>query len=265
MANSHNKSFFGQSTGLILQSSSKTDPSIFFQCIKRKSNGNWEKPSKGEGKNVKCSMEEIVMILQVLNHNEQSWSTYHRFNNLNTQISFNWDPSDEQKLWIHIGEYSKMLDFSQIEILRMLLTHILEEKIEYATSANGSDSSKDKKESKKNEKRNNHNENKFNLLNQKQKGDEIRVEESIEKFEPSKRKESKKIQNQYFNEETQEYVKITATIKRETDKALLLLLDSGNEVWIPKSGINSNYVFNKDISQTFLIQKWILLKNNILS
>ena len=66
MGDTHSKSFFGQNTGLIVSSSSKTDPYFFIRCIKKKPGGSWEKPSSGEGKVVKCSLDEIVMILEVL-------------------------------------------------------------------------------------------------------------------------------------------------------------------------------------------------------
>jgi len=250
----HNQSFFGQSTGLILQSSSKSDPSIFFQCIKKKSNEKWEKPSKGEGKNIKCSMEEIVMILQVLSKKEESWSTYHKFKDINTQISFSWDPNDNKKLWIHIGEYSKMLDFAQIEILRLLLTHILEEKIIFATASNGTESNKQTNQSKSNnkitEKIANKKKKKDTNYNQKL-SDQMRVEESIEPLNSNTHKTNKNVS------------KIVANIKKETEKALLLKLTSGNEIWIPKSSIKSNFIEKKDISQTFLVDEWIISKNSI--
>jgi len=53
MVDKHNKSFFGQSTGMFLQSSSKTDPFLFLRFIKKKESGTWEKPSIGGGKTFK--------------------------------------------------------------------------------------------------------------------------------------------------------------------------------------------------------------------
>jgi len=265
MTDSHNKSFFGQSTGVILQSPSKTESSIYFQCIKRKSNGKWEKPSKGEGKNIKCSLEEIVMILQVLNRKEDSWSTYHSFKNVNTQISFNWDPNDNKKLWIHIGDYSKILNFSQIEILRILLTHILEEKIEYATSLNGPDSNKEKYEYKnKKPPKNNHKSNGNPPAYSSIPMEEIRVEESIETADSQAARFINKDEIENVDEGSTRYQKIIATVKRETKKALLLLFKTGQEVWIPKSSIKSNYLPNNEISQTFVIEKWLIAKNDII-
>ncbi len=91
MVDKHSQSFFGQSTGLTLLSSSKSDSFIFFKCIKKKPDGSWVKPSLGEGKTIKCNLAEIVMILDVLQRNSDSWSSYHNFNDVKTQISFKWE------------------------------------------------------------------------------------------------------------------------------------------------------------------------------
>ncbi|MEJ2251298.1 MAG: hypothetical protein P8Y97_16810, partial [Candidatus Lokiarchaeota archaeon] len=133
MANRHSKSFFGQSTGITLQSSSKKDDYVFLKCIKVKSNGTWEKPSKGEGKTIKISLEELIMILKVFKKELTSWSAYHSYKDTSTQISFNWQKNGQEKIWINIGEYSKMLDVAQIELFKLLVKHLIKEKIEYAT------------------------------------------------------------------------------------------------------------------------------------
>ena len=134
MVDKHNQSFFGKASGLTIQSSSKNDPFIFFQCIQKKQDDSWEKPSNGEGKTIKINMDEMVMILEVLNKKIQNWSSYHKFNEVNTQISFKWEDEKLQRLYINIGKYSKMLNYAQTEILRLLMKHLLREKIENATS-----------------------------------------------------------------------------------------------------------------------------------
>ena len=125
MTDSHNYSFFGKESAIILQSSSKKEPYIFLRCIKKKDNGSWEKWSKREGKVIKFSIEEIIMILRVLRGTQKSWSTYHRFNDTQTQISFNLQTPEQ--LFVSIDSYRKMLSVAQIEVLRMLLEHILKE------------------------------------------------------------------------------------------------------------------------------------------
>ena len=63
MTDSHSYSFFGQNTGMILRSYSKQESIIFLHFFKQKANGAWEKPSEKEGKLIKLSLEEMVLIL----------------------------------------------------------------------------------------------------------------------------------------------------------------------------------------------------------
>ncbi|TXT63401.1 MAG: hypothetical protein BAJALOKI3v1_380040 [Promethearchaeota archaeon] len=217
-------------------------------------------------------MEEIVMILQVLNRDEDSWATYHSYNDSNTQISFNWDPNDKKKIWVHIGEYSKMLDIAQIEILRLLLTHILKEKIEFATSSNGSGSSGNSSYSPKSaDEQWNNKEVQSPQIKQSSQSDSIpkrmvdlRVEESIESINLPKSRRNK-VQKMDEPIESEKLTKVMGIIKRETKKALLIQFRSGNEIWIPKSSIKSQYISNNEISQTFLIDTWVLAKNEVVS
>lgn len=230
MGNSHTKSFFGQNTGLILQSAFKTDPFIFLQCIKKKTNGNWEKPSKGEGKITRFSLEEIVMIIKVAKNELEKWGTYHKYNESTTQISINWQGD---VLWINIGEYSKKLGVPEIEILKLLLDHILQEKIIYAT-----ESKLYRKE---------------NTTNKKNNFNQIYVKEEIitEKSPQSKKNKSK--------------IEMSGKIKKQTDKALLIEFSNGIEAWIPKSKIHNQFSQEPDIFQTFTIDQWLLEKNNVIS
>ncbi len=235
MTDTHSQSFFGQSTGLTIQSSSKTESFIFLKCIKKKANGTWEKPSQGEGKTVKCNLDEIIMILQVLKRKIKSWSSFHNFNNVKTQISFQWEEGKEEKVWINIGNYSKMLNFAQIEIFRLLLKHILKEKIEYATSSRISVVKKDKSK-------------KIEMNKVINNATDIEVNPDI-----SNKKNSKIIETS----------QIEGNIEAETKNALLINFNDGNEIWVPKSIIRSQNNLNKDLTQTFLIDTWFLKKNNL--
>ncbi len=133
MVNSHSKSFFGQNTGIIVSSSSSSDPFTFMHCFKKKPDGIWEKPSSKEGKSIKFSLEELVLILRVLNRQVLNWQSQHNYKDNTTSISFNWEDKEKQILWINIGKYSKRLDLAQTEILRLLLSHFLQEKIIHST------------------------------------------------------------------------------------------------------------------------------------
>ncbi len=233
MTNRHNQSFFGQSTGMFIQSSFKSEPFIFLQFIRKKGDGSWEKLSKREGKTVKCSLEEIVMILEVLKKNIKSWTTVHSFKDDKTPISIKWE--GDQKIWINVGDYPKMLSFSQIEIMKLLLQHILQEKIEFATiSEKKSGISKDVKKE-----------------NKSAQNQEIIKEEL----------ELKVVEEISIGDEI---TKVQGIITGETEKAVLLKLNGGTENWFPKSTIKSHYSPEKEITQTFLIDSWIIEKNKIV-
>ncbi|MFX0032066.1 MAG: hypothetical protein ACFE8E_02365 [Candidatus Hodarchaeota archaeon] len=232
MVDKHSQSFFGQSTGLTVISSAKTDPYIFFKCVQKKPDGNWEKPSSGEGKTIKCSLDEIIMILQVLKRKEKSWSGFHSFKDAKTQISFKWDDKVNNKLKITIGKYSKILNFSQIELLRLLLKHILKEKIKYATTST--------------------------IFEKKEKVG-IRVKTNKDSPIISSKTERDK---SYSSDSASQ---IEGSIKNVTEKALFIDFDGKKEIWIPKSTIKSNYNSEDTTNQLFLIDDWILKKNNLLN
>jgi len=235
MVDKHSQSFFGQSTGLTIRSSSKTEPFIFLKCIKKKPDGSWEKPSLGEGKTIKCNLDEIVMILDVLNRNRASWTSFHNFNDVKTQISFKWEDDAKQKLLIYIGKYSKMLKFAQIEIFRLLLKHILDEKIEFSTVLN------------------------FDTLNKR-----ALLPKTVNQIVEGNNSKTLPIVTETVERKESEVSQIKGVIEGETEKALLIQFNEDKEVWIPKSIIRSDYDTSVKVSiQNFLIDNWILKRNNI--
>jgi len=237
MVDKHSQSFFGKSSGLTIQSSSRNEPFIFLKCIKKKADGLWEKPSKGEGKTIKCSLDEMIMISEVLHKRLENWVGYHNFNDTKTQITFKWENERKERLYINIGSYSKMLSFSQIEILRLLLNHMLSEKIEYATSSNFSEEWKGKSQNVTNRK---------NTNEQGSNSSSSTIQKNIETSEkPS--------------------CQIEGAIKNETQKALLITFQNDRECWIPKSAIRSNYVSDQEKQQYFVIDTWLLEKNNLIT
>lgn len=269
MVNTHSQSFFGQTTGMTIRSPSREEPYIFINCIKKKSDNSWEKPSRGEGKTIRISIEEMAMILEVLNNRKKEWSGYHTYKNNNTQISFAWENGAGDKLWINIGEYSKMLAFGQIEILRRYLEHLLDEKIVHATISNFTS------------------QNSSGKTHQVQHSDDMNVEElDFDEFmEPEPSSSS---QNSHYNPPSnpiapsntnnkkmfkssqstgkpkKKQATVSGVLKSETPKAILVNLPSGEEMWFPKSTVHSPIQPNNAISQDFLIDAWILKKNKII-
>ncbi|MGB5912299.1 MAG: hypothetical protein WBH31_13980 [Promethearchaeia archaeon] len=234
MVDSHIQSFFGQNTGIVVKSQSRSKNFVFFQCIKKKPNGVWEKPSANEGKTIKFSLEEVVMILQVLNRKIINWANYHSYQNKKTHISFSWEDNNTDVLWINISDYSKMLNFAQVELLRLLLIHILNEKIIYATTSKKKPKSVFQDE-----------------FDQNLSTENI-FSNSYKEEPPSMKK-------------TPIMTQIEGLIKAESSKAILVQFNSDKEVWIPKSTIHSQYIPRKNNIQSFLIENWILKKNNLIS
>jgi len=237
MVDNHSYSFFGQKVGLIIQTALKNEPYMFFRLIKCKNDGTWEKPSSGEGKIIKLSLEEMVFILRVLNKKVNSWSSYHTFKDNKTQISFKWENEEKRKLWIHIGSYSKVLEYAQFTILEMLMTHILNEKIEFATAPSSSKNSSEKLS---------------NIIVQ----EEIITESGKNDYNQTDKND---------NEKHREVKNVIGSIQRETNKALLIQFDNGAEAWVPKSRIYSGFENTKNFLQKFSIDSWILSKNKIIS
>ena len=237
MADSHTKSFFGQNSGLIIKSPSKLEPYIFLTCFNRKEDGTWEKASKNEGKTVRLSIEEIICILEVSNRRSQNWRGYHVFKEEKTEIYVGWESETREILRFKIGNYKKKLKFPNTKFLVKLLEHILDEKIEFATSGT------------------------FEPKNQREKT----VESEYSVFsEHIKAKDGLHVIETTEYEVSKDRMEINAKIKVESEKALLIVLDTGNEFWVPKSTLHSNYNPNDKVNfQKLIVDKWIIDKNII--
>ena len=57
--------------------------------------------------------------------------------------------------------------------------------------------------------------------------------------------------------------KIEGKVINQTDKAVLINFEDKTEVWIPKSTIHSPYNITISSSQLFMIENWVLKKNNL--
>ncbi|MFX1257758.1 MAG: hypothetical protein ACFFAN_07865 [Promethearchaeota archaeon] len=233
IADFHIKSFFGQNYGIIIKSPAKLVPYIFLQCIKRKEDGSWEKPSKNEGKTIKLSLEEIICILEVLNKKSANWRGYHVFKEYRTDIYVGWESEAREVLLFKIGNYKKKLRFPNTTFLTLLLKHLLKEKIEFATSGT------------------------YDLLDKKPK----EIDYSLFSEHITARDGLQVVETTEYDV-LKERMEIQAKIKVESPKALLIILDTGNEFWIPKSTVHNKYDVNdKNNFQQLLVDKWIIDKN----
>lgn len=240
MANSHSKSFFGQETALIIDSPKKILPYIYIQCIKRKEDGSWEKFSQNEGKTVKITIEEIICILEVLEKRSANWRGYHIYKDCQTEIYVGWEDKTRQVCIFQIGEYEKKLRFPNNRFLTLLLRHILSEKIEFATTGSY-ESDNDKID---------------------------KISESKEDYrvfaEQIFAKDGLQVVETTGHDLSNEKIEISAVIKAESPKAILIMLEDQKEFWIPKNTIYSNFnSHNKKDFQNLLVDRWIIKKNKI--
>jgi hypothetical protein len=225
----HNKSFFGQKTGMILDSDNKSQPFIFFRFIKKRQDNNWEKFK--EGKTIRLSLEELINILEVLKENQNEWKTMHTYENDSTNIEIRWEKGNRRAISIRAGAYKKMLYEAEILLLEMLLKHILKEKIAFSTVL------------------------KFNRSSSSRSDPTSEHLIIVEEQSNSLLSKSDKANNE---------TEIKGKISGETEKALCI--DFGQkEVWVPKSTIKSDYQPIIGMNQEFLIDTWILKKNAILT
>ena len=234
MTDTHSQSFFGEKVGIIVKSNRKEEPFIFLQCIKKKKDGTWEKPSLSEGIIVRLTIEEIIQIIDVFSNNA-SWSTIHKYKEKSTRITIKWD-KDNQGFWISVEPYSRIIKFPQSEFLRRLLKHLMLEKIEFATSGEIPEKPP------------------AVIL---ESSNEITQVEEIKEVAVSKEKPIVK-------KEQKDMALVSARVLKHTEKALLLVFENSLEAWVPLSAIHNEYNENESENvQGFLIDTWLLKKNNI--
>jgi len=99
--------------------------------VRKKRDGNWEKTSQGEGKTIRLSLEEMVCIKEVFKKCPSSWKSVHKYKEEMTSIDFDSRENQSLPYLLKIGTYPKPLTFAQGEIFRMLLEHLITEKIEH--------------------------------------------------------------------------------------------------------------------------------------
>ncbi|MHA1702293.1 MAG: hypothetical protein ACTSWK_08505 [Promethearchaeota archaeon] len=99
--------------------------------MRKKRDGNWEKTSQGEGKTIRLSLEEMVSIKEVYKKCPSSWKSVHKYKEDMTSIEFVSRENQSLPYLMKIGTYPKPLTFAQGEIFRMLLEHLITEKIEH--------------------------------------------------------------------------------------------------------------------------------------
>lgn len=260
--------FFGQKTALLLNSPSKSNKCVFARFLKKKADGTWEKPSKKEGLVVKLNLLELIAIRDVLLGVIPTFRAFHSYNRSKTPISFYWnseEKTDDQKIaddfiWFSAGEYSRPIRYPETVLLKELLIHIIQEKIEFATN-NQNESGEDKQA------RTNHSNRIEKKLIENRRQDSIspriiRKNKSAH-MEDNLPKNCLKADQVPIEEKLSKG--IVAKILRKSPKALLLQLKGGKEFWTPKSMIYSPYDENFRELQEFSVANWLLKKKEIIA
>jgi len=244
MGDKHSKDFFGSSTAIIVNTPAKEEPFIYIRCIKKINNTLWEKPSLKQGKVVRLNLGEIIEIIRFLDGGVNSWSTFHKYKDSNTSIEFSRDKNNDKNTLVKIGSYMKMLNFSQSEVLRLLLKHILKEKIKFSTVFN------------------------FNKDKLTEAKDNVSTSGLKEVKKNNIEKPQENVLNQAFlkvKSEQKEKTKVEGFVQGSTQKALLINIAPIGELWFPKSTIHSAFKPDDKITkQSFVIDNWILKRNKVL-
>ncbi|UYP47506.1 hypothetical protein NEF87_003791 [Candidatus Lokiarchaeum ossiferum] len=128
----HRQSFFGQKTGLLLDSANITDPFIYLRFLQKKPSGQWEKPSQKEGKNIKLNLLEIIQVIRIFSSETAKWSTVHKFGDENTSITVE---RSNGTVNFFVSGYNKYFKYPETKLFADLLDHIYHEKIENATGS----------------------------------------------------------------------------------------------------------------------------------
>ena len=256
MVEYHNRAFFGSKVGMFLNSGSWASDFFYLNFIKKRDNGTWEKPSLREGKSIKFSLEDTVLILRVLSREALNWKTVHVFKENTTHISFQWDKTKKERLHVNGGDYHKMLNYAEVIVFRSLLEHVFTEKIAHSTVISKNENFK-----------------KPIGVQPKIKKPKLSVtEQTIRNAGPETQPESQivaqasptHLEKNKLTAET-ETLEIKGVCESETEKALLIEFEDARQVWIPKSTIRSRFDPESGAVQRFTIDAWVLKKNKVVA
>jgi hypothetical protein len=250
----HNLTLFGQKTGLILNSRSKSDAFLFFTFIKKKNETDWEKPSTGEGKSIKISLEELAMILRVLNKTAKAWKGFHSYEGTKTSIEVSWTGDDEVQ--IKVDQYSKQIKAGQLDVLKLLFNHLLKEKVEFSTEFKASSNGFNGPNGTRNGSKDTEGAEKMSTEPEKP---IVAPKKNVPTQPPKKSSSPKKVSG---SAKEPDITEVSGVIEKTAEKAIQVRFESGEEKWFPKSKIHSDYDENSQEPQMFQVESWLLKKKD---
>ncbi len=261
----HRISFFGQKSGLILDSAEDIDPWLFLKCIKKKPNGTWEKPSAKEGRNIKINLLEIIALMDLCQKQNAKWSTVHRYGQASTPITFE---KQEDAINITLPGYNKQLKFPETRLFADLLAHIYGEKLisatgrEFPTGPSGEENAEISSEPEipKDEllgtPLKSHAEEIHAWVNEPiDNPEELEIEANRDPLEHSEIKR-KEIQPPMVNQG--EFSYICGEIMKRTAKAVAFKIEGRDQLWIPLSAINESLA--PQANAGLWIKQWFIAK-----
>ena len=257
--NHHNYSFFGQKTGMLLDSAEINQPCLYLRFLKKKQDGSWEKPSQGEGKNIKLNLLEMIAILRIFRTQNTKWSTVHKFGEETTSITVE---NKNNIISFMISGYVKQLKYPESVLFTDLLDHIYHEKIVNATG-NNSKNSKSNGASKVNRQQSNINNRDSQIHNLS----DVPIPEYPEELnEKNKKTQEKRIDidpEQWYNslKTNDDFKLIPGAVNEERAKAVNFHITDLISIWVPNSCINKSQEESKEgvwVKDWFLKKKWLI-------
>ena len=262
--NHHNYSFFGQKTGMLLDSAEINQPNLYLRFLKKKQDGSWEKPSQREGKNIKLTLLEMIAILRIFRTQNSKWSTVHRFGEDTTSITVE---NKNNIISFMISGYAKQLKYPESILFTDLLDHIYQEKIINATGSNLKSNGKNGNTAKKPSQ---------NICNNRDSPIQNLADASIPEYPEemdeiiSENKEKKENlgnrididPEQWYNslQTNEEFKLIPGAINEKREKAVNFHITDLINIWIPNSCINRSQEGAKD---GLWIKDWFLRKKMV--
>ncbi len=260
----HNYSFFGQKTGMLLDSAEINQPCLYLRFLKKKQDGSWEKPSQGEGKNIKLNLLEMISILRIFRTQNTKWSTVHKFGEDTTSITVE---NKNNIIAFMISGYAKQLKYPESVLFTDLLDHIYHEKIANATG-NNSKNSKSNGSNKVKTIQNNNNPRKSKIQDLSDSPIPEYPEELNEKNEKTQEThetQQKRIDidpEQWYNslKTNDDFKLIPGAVNEERAKAVNFHITDLISIWVPNSCINKSQEESKD---GLWIKDWFLKKKMV--
>ena len=272
----HTHSFFGQKVGVIFDSADWKDPYLYLRFLKKKATGDWEKPSKKEGKNIKLNLLEILAIQDVFQGQGRKWSTVHKFGDETTPITIE---QKGEEFMLGIPGYAKYFKFPESLLFAKIMAHVVEEKIVYATGYSPKESSEKFKSEASSESKVDFNP-KIGINNLDDQTESLEEslfdfqipEEFLEEAQPLPKKDPHPEKKHEINNEQlithQEWLQqlplkddsylVPGEILARSPKAIAFQVKGANSTWVPLSCINNDLAQPSDSG--LWIKKWFVEK-----